>query len=118
MKKIKVVQIGTGHDHSFAPVNSLKKRTDKDAVKKQKAFIKLIHDMSKEVLMSSHIIYDNTFKFVPKEKVLEVALEQESRGADIAKIVSNADTEEELLENFEAITLCKKNSENSCAVFV
>ena len=30
MKKIKVVQIGTGHDHSFAPINSLKKRDDVD----------------------------------------------------------------------------------------
>jgi len=28
MKKLNVVQIGTGHDHSFAPINSLKKRTD------------------------------------------------------------------------------------------
>lgn len=30
VKKIKVVQIGTGHDHSFAPINSLKKRDDVD----------------------------------------------------------------------------------------
>ena len=30
MKKLKVVQIGTGHDHSFAPINSLKKRDDVD----------------------------------------------------------------------------------------
>lgn len=30
MKKLKVVQIGTGHDHSFAPINSLKKRKDID----------------------------------------------------------------------------------------
>lgn len=30
MKKLKVVQIGTGHDHYFAPANSLKKRSDVD----------------------------------------------------------------------------------------
>ena len=30
MKKLKAVQIGTGHDHYFAPANSLKKRNDVD----------------------------------------------------------------------------------------
>lgn len=37
MKKLKVVQIGTGHDHSFAPVNFLKKRDDVDFL----GFVKL-----------------------------------------------------------------------------
>ena len=32
MKELKVVQIGTGHDHSFAPINSLKKRDDIDFI--------------------------------------------------------------------------------------
>lgn len=81
---------------------------DNAAVKKQKKLIAQIRSMGKTVLMSSHIIFDDKFKFIPKEKVLKIALEHEKRGADIAKIVSNADTEGELLENFEAITLCKK----------
>lgn len=81
---------------------------DNAAVKKQKKLIAQIRSIGKIVLMSSHIIFDDKFKFIPKEKVLKIALEHEKRGADIAKIVSNADTEEELLENFEAITLCKK----------
>ena len=81
---------------------------DKEAIEKQRDLIRIIHEKGKEVLISSHIIYNNKFCFLKKEKVLEIALEQERRGADIAKIVTNADTEEELLENFEAITLLKK----------
>ena len=81
---------------------------DECAVEKQKELIANIRAMGKIALMSSHIIYDGVFKFIPKEDVVKIALEQEKRGADIAKIVSNADTEEELLENFEAITLLKK----------
>ena len=81
---------------------------DKLAVKKQKEFIKRIREMGKEILISTHAVYDGEFKFLPKNQVLKIALEQQKRGADIAKIVTNADSEEELMENFEAITLCRK----------
>lgn len=81
---------------------------DRDAVEKQKELIRRIHNMGKEALISSHIIYNGVFRFLTKEEVLSIALEQQSRGADIAKIVTKADTEEELLENFEAITLLKR----------
>ena len=81
---------------------------DEIAVEKQKELIKRIHAMGKEALISSHVIYGGKLRFLPKEEVLSIALEQQSRGADIAKIVTNADTEAELLENFEAITLLKK----------
>ena len=81
---------------------------DQFAVEKQKALVKQIHKMGKEALMSSHNFYGEGLRFLHKEQVLSVALEQQARGADIAKIVTNADTEEELLENFEAIPLLKK----------
>jgi len=73
------------------------------AVQRQKELINAIHEEGGEVLMSSHVL-----KFIPKEKVLEIALEQQSRGVDIAKIVTAADNQSELDENFEAIMLLKE----------
>ncbi len=75
----------------------------KDVIDKQIKLIDQIHQMGKEVLMSSHV-----FKFIPAEKVLEIALEHQRRGADIAKIVTAANSEEEMLENFKATVLLKK----------
>ena len=53
--------------------------------------------------MSSHIL-----KFTPAERVLEVALEQKRRGADIIKIVTGADTMEQQLENLRITHLLKE----------
>ncbi len=87
--------VGMGIDYEL----SMKK----DAIDKQMKVIDEIHKMGKEVLMSSHV-----FKFIPAEKVLEIALEHQRRGADIAKIVTAANSEEEMLENFRATVLLKK----------
>ncbi len=76
---------------------------DKEAIEKQMKLIDEIHAMGKEVLMSSHI-----YKFTPAERVLEIALEHQRRGADIAKIVTGANCDEEMLENFRITTLLKK----------
>lgn len=76
---------------------------DPAAVEKQKRFIQKIHDKGGEVLMSSHVM-----KFISRGEVLKIAEAQAERGADIAKIVTNADSEEELSENFEALLLLKK----------
>ena len=54
-----------------------------DAVAKQMQLVEKLHDMGKEVLMSSH-----TLKFTPAETVLEIAFEQQRRRADIVKIVT------------------------------
>lgn len=67
-----------------------------------------IHRIGKKALMSSHVRQGENFIFLKKEEVLETALEHERRGADVAKIVTNADTEAELVENFETIIYCKK----------
>ena len=77
---------------------------DKTAIEKQKELIKRIHDKGAKVLMSSHI-----FKFTPAERVLEIALEHQSRGADICKIVTGADTMEQQLENLKIINMLKEN---------
>jgi 3-dehydroquinate dehydratase len=96
----------------FAPCDG-EMTFDEVAVAKQKALIKKIHGMGKEVLISSHIEfdpkrtllpcieYDKKWDFLPYEDVLKIALEHQSRGADITKIVTNADTDEELAENFK-----------------
>lgn len=67
---------------------------DHEAIKKQREFIEEIHKRGGIALMSSHML-----KYMPRDKVYELAKVQESRGADIAKIVTNADTEKELTEN-------------------
>ena len=80
------------------------------AIERQKALVRRIHDMGKEVVMSSHVKEGEAFRFLKKEEVLAIALEQQARGADMAKIVARADTEEELLECFEAIPFMKKRT--------
>lgn len=55
------------------------------------------------MLMSSHIL-----KFTPADRVLEVALEQKRRGADIIKIVTGADSMEEQIENLRITNLLKR----------
>lgn len=77
---------------------------DPEAVKKQMALIDELHQKGAEVLMSSHV-----FKYAPAERVLEIALEHQKRGADIAKIVTGAKTMEEQLENLRIVNLLKEN---------
>ena len=76
---------------------------DEDAIKKQMELIDKLHSCGAEVLMSSHIC-----KFTPAERVLEVALEQKRRGADIIKIVTGAETMEEQIENLRITDLLKR----------
>lgn len=77
---------------------------DKNAIKLQEQLIQKLHNKGAKVLMSSHI-----FKYTPAERVLEVALEHQRRGADICKIVTGADTMEQQLENLKIINMLKEN---------
>ncbi len=74
------------------------------AVKKQMKLIDELHARGAEVLMSSHVL-----KYTPAERVLEIALEHQKRGADICKIVTRADDMEQQIENLRIIDLLKKN---------
>lgn len=76
---------------------------DKTAIQKQEELIRKLHEKGKLVLISSHI-----FKFLPFDKVLKTAIEQRRRGADIAKIVTAADTEEEEIENLRTTLRLKE----------
>ena len=83
---------------------NLEELTDnKDAIKNQIELIDKIHSLGAEVLMSSHL-----YKFAPAERVLEIALEQKRRGADIIKIVTGADSMEEQIENLRITDLLKR----------
>jgi len=73
------------------------------AIQKQKRLIDRIHETGAQVLMSSHIL-----EFTPAERVLEVALEQKKRGADVIKIVTGAENMEQQLENLRITQLLKK----------
>lgn len=76
---------------------------DAEAMRKQSALIEQIHKKGCEVLMSSHVN-----KFTPAERVLEIALGHQRRGADVSKIVVHSNTMEEQMENMRIITLLKE----------
>ena len=77
--------------------------TNEQAIAKQMEFIDKVHKRGGEVLMSSHI-----YEFRPAERVLEIALEQQRRGADIVKIVTGANTQEEEIKNLDICRLLKQ----------
>lgn len=79
---------------------------DKTAVAKQKDLMKRLHEKGASVLMSSHI-----FKFLSAEEILKIALEHQSRGADISKIVVGAENREQEIENLRIINLLKEKLE-------
>lgn len=76
---------------------------DPEAVRKQMQLIETLHEKGAEVLISSH-----TFKFRSVDRVVEMALEQERRGADIVKIVTGAENMEQQMENLRITGLLKK----------
>ncbi len=71
---------------------------DPEAIAKQKALIDEIHCRGGKVLMSCH-----THKDLSIEESLMIAREQESRGADVLKIVNKAETADALPKHIEAI---------------
>ena len=76
---------------------------DKNAINKQIELINRIHEKGSRVLMSSHVM-----KYTPAERVLEIALEHQRRGADISKIVVGADNRGQEIENLKIINMLKE----------
>ena len=74
------------------------------AIEKQKRLIEKIHARGAKVVMSSHM------STTPRtaEQVLEHLREQKSRGADVMKIVTGVNTEEELVEAFRTTMILKR----------
>ena len=77
---------------------------DPVAIQKQMDLIGKLHEKGTEVLMSSHL-----YRYAPAERILEIGLEQERRGADVVKIVTKAENPEQLLDNIRANILLKEN---------
>lgn len=73
------------------------------AIDKQKNLIDKIHAKGADVVISSHMPCART-----TEQVLEHMRELESRGPDIVKIVTGANTEEELTEAFKTTMTLKR----------
>ena len=73
------------------------------AADRQRSLIGRVHDRGAGVLMSSHVL-----RFLPTEQVLEIAKTHEARGADVSKIVTAADTDEELMENLETVQALRR----------
>lgn len=76
---------------------------DNSAIAKQEVVIARIHEKGAKVLMSAH-----THKYMDTETVVGIALEQQRRGADISKIVIQADTLEQQLDSLKTITVLKE----------
>ncbi len=69
-----------------------------EAIEKQKKLIDEIHALGGEVLMSSHVL-----KYTPSDRVMEIANAHKDRGADISKIVTDAQTDTEQIDNLMII---------------
>ncbi len=79
---------------------------DAKAIEKQKALVERIHKAGGEVLMSSHVL-----KYIPSERVIEIAKAQQERGADIVKIVTGADDDIQQGENLKIAAMLKQELE-------
>lgn len=77
---------------------------DKNAIEKQKKLIEKLHKKGAKVLMSSHVM-----KYTSPERVLEIARQHKECGADISKIVTDAENMSQQLENLKIINMLKEN---------
>lgn len=86
----------------YAPGHPLQLTDEPAAVDRQRALIDRIHERGGEVILSSHVM-----KFLPAGQVVELALKQQARGADVVKIVCAANSDEEQIENLRITTLLR-----------
>ena len=77
-----------------------------EAIRRQKELICRYHAAGAKVVISSHMS-----EALSAEEVLEHLREQASRGADLVKIVTKSDTEEDFLEAIRATMLLKRELE-------
>ena len=89
--------------YSFTKNNPLEIVTDQAVIEKQKEFINRVHDMGKEVLLSTH-------PDIPMngDQVIDLVLFLAERNPDIIKIVTRCNTEDELIEAYDTMRRLKK----------
>ncbi len=78
--------------------------TNPDAIQKQKALIRTLHEMGCEVLMSAHFPH-----YYDENAVIDFAKQQQSRGVDVVKIVNHANGEDQLLESLGVCARLKRS---------
>ena len=76
---------------------------DPAAVEKQMHLVEKLHEKGVEVLMSAHVQQYRT-----TEQVMEIALAQQARGADVVKMVTKAENMDQQLENLRTQALLKQ----------
>ena len=74
-----------------------------EAVEKQMRAVERIHSLGGEVLMSSHVL-----RYADCDEVLKIAEAHRERGADVSKIVTDANSESELLNNLRTSVVLKE----------
>lgn len=80
-------------DLTFASANPQEVSMRPEVISKQKALIRELRDMGAEVLMSAHVLVEFSC-----EQAVSLALEMESRGANIVKIITDCKSKEQQLE--------------------
>lgn len=93
-------------NYSFIKGNPKEVVVDSKVIDKQMEFIEKVHSIGAEVLLSNHPGIAMT-----AEQVVDLALFVEKRKPDIIKIVTVANTEEDMLEAFKAMVLLKREVE-------
>ena len=76
---------------------------DPKVIKKQTALVDLIHSRDGEVLMSCH-----NKEFLGEEEFVRYVKGQIERGADVAKLVTRSESEEQMHENLRTISRLKR----------
>lgn len=89
--------------YSFTKGNPKEIVTDEGIIAKQCEFIERVHSKGAEVLLSCHPGIPMT-----SEQVVDLALFLEKRKPDIIKIVTKAETEDDLAESIRTMLLLKK----------
>ena len=89
--------------YSFTKGNPREVVTDEEAIEKQCELIERIHGLGGEVLLSCH-----PFIAMNSEQVVDLALFLEKRNPDIIKIVTYANTDEDMIESIKTMVALKK----------
>lgn len=87
----------------FEPFAKFELARSERAISAQKDLIRRIHERGGEVLMSSHMPEPRS-----AEQVLEHMQTQIERGADITKVITTCDTEQEFMESVRTLLLLKE----------
>jgi len=94
----------------FSPAPDERTR-DPGAIRRQKELIGELHALGSQVIVSSHPV-----RPMSAGEVLAQLLDFEERGADVVKIVTKADTEEEFLESLRATLRARKELKRAAFV--